>query len=222
MILKKKTVLIISLICLLVVVGYLNHQLTKKSLLQSSNEYQQHEEDQLMKINSLVDDSIVETVSENLSEVELDDIPVVDSRDSMIDDLKTDTDDDIEETITKEENMRSSNYFIEYRLSRDKLRASLIERLNEIVNNEKTNEDMRTNAQNEIISIGQIAETELYVEGLVKAKGFEDALVFLKNDSARVVVSVKELSEQDVMKILEIVKSETSIDPSNIKIMKKF
>jgi len=221
MILKKKTVLIISLICLLVVVGYLNHQLTKKSLLQSSNEYQQHEEDQLMRINSIADDSVVETASENLSDEVVDDIAIVDSRDSIIDGLKSDTDDDIEETITKEKNMRSSNYFIEYRLSRDKLRASLIDRLNEIVNNDKTSEEMRTNAQNEIMSIGQTAELELYIEGLVKAKGFEDALVFLKDDSARVVVSSSELSEQDVMKILEIVKTETGIDPSNIKIMKK-
>ncbi len=222
MVVKKKTVLIISLVCLLVVVGYLNHQLTKKSLMQSSNEYQQHEEDQLMQINSLVDDDIVETVSENVAEEEIEDIAVVDSRDSMIDSLKSDVDDDIEETITKEENMRNTNYFIEYRLSRDKLRASLIDSLNEIVNNEKTNEEMRTKAQSEIIGIGQIAEMELYIEGLIKAKGFEDALVFLKEESARIVVSANELAEQDVMKILEIVKSEASIEASNIKIMKKF
>lgn len=92
----------------------------------------------------------------------------------------------------------------------------------EIINNENTNDEVRTKAQNEIISIGQVAELELSLEGLIKAKGYEDVLVFLSDDSVRVVVSINELTEQDVAKIFEIVRNETSIDASNIKIMKKF
>jgi len=223
MVVKKKTVLIISLICLLMLVGYLNHQLTQKSITQSSNEYQKHEEDQLAKMNDLIKDDVIETTSDDILQGEgIEDVTVIDSRDNLIEGLLTDTDENIESTMTKEENMRSNNYFIEYRLSRDKLRASLIDRLNDIVNSEKTSEDMRTNAQGEIIRIGQISETELSLEGLIKAKGFEDALVFLKDESVRVVVAASELTEQDVMKILEIVNSETGIEPSNIKIMKKF
>ncbi len=43
--------------------------------------------------------------------------------------------------------MQSKNYFIEQRLARDKLRASLIDRINEIVNNENTSDETRTEAQ---------------------------------------------------------------------------
>lgn len=223
MVVKKKTVLIISLICLLIVVGFLNHQLTKKSMIESSNEYQRYEEDQFASMKDSIEVNTIEATTENLlTDEDIEDVTIIDSRDNLIEGLMTDTDEDIENTIAKEENMRNNNYFIEYRLSRDKLRASLIDRLNEIVNNDKTSEDMRTNAQNEIMQIGQIAEMELSIEGLIKAKGFEDALIFLKDDSARVVVSANELTEQDVMKILEIVKSEANIDPSNITIMKKF
>lgn len=220
MYIKKKTALIISLVCLLVVVGYVNHELTKRSLRETSSDYQQHEENQLMEISKIIDDDIASISSEDIESEE--DIEVIDSKSGEIGSLKKDTEDNIETVITKEESFRSSNYFIEHRLSRDKLRASLIDRLNEIINNENTNEETRTKAQTEIIALGQVAELELSLEGLIKSKGFEDALVFIGDDSARVVVSTDELTEQDMVKIFEIVKSEADIEAGNIKIMKKF
>lgn len=220
MYIKKKNALIIALVCLLVVVGYVNHELTKRSLRETSSDYQQHEENQLMEISKIIDDENSE-VSNQDAESE-DGIEIVDSKVDEIEDLKKDAENNIESVITKEESFRSSNYFIEHRLSRDKLRASLIDRLNEIINNENTNDETRAKAQDEIIALGKVAELELSLEGLIKAKGFEDALVFLGNNSARVVVSTDELTEQDVVKILEIVKNETDIEAGNIKIMKKF
>lgn len=220
MYIKKKTALIIALICLLFGIGYVNHELIKQSLMQSSNDYQKHEENQLMELSKTIDDdrsgaSLGDTDAKG-------DVEIVDSKSDAIGDLKKNADDDIESVITKEESFKSSNYFIEHRLSRDKLRATLIDRLYEIINNENTNDETRTKAQNEIISLGQVAELELSLEGLIKAKGFEDALVFLSDDSASVVVSTNELTEQDVIKIFEIVKRETDIEAGNIKIMKKF
>lgn len=216
---RRKLATLISLIILLVFIGYINNRLTNESLLESSNEYQKHEEMELAKMN--YDDS-VETVSEVIDKDDLEkDIKIVDSKENDVVKLTNTVNNSIEEEITKEENMKDSSYFIEYRLSRDKMRANLIERLKEIINNDKTSQSIRDDAQKEIIRIGNIAEKELSIEGLIKAKGFEDALVFLTNESARVVVSVDNLSEQDVMKILEIVKNETSIETSKIKIMKK-
>lgn len=117
--------------------------------------------------------------------------------------------------------MSSKNYFVEYRLSRDKLRASLVDRLDLIVNNANTTETVRSEAQKEIMKIGNHSETELQIEGLIKGKGFEDAIVFLSDKDIKIVVSSLELKEQDMVKILDIVKSETDYDANNIKIMKK-
>ncbi|MTI65433.1 MAG: SpoIIIAH-like family protein [Firmicutes bacterium] len=216
MIIKKRTLYLISLVILLVVIGYINHQLNKQSMKQASTEYQRYEEDLVDTYNG--DEDAIETANESVES----EMKVVDSRENQVSDIKNKTNDDIEETISKEENRKKSNYFIEYRLSRDKLRATLIERLNKIIENDKTTEKIRTQAQQEIISIGNLSEKELYIEGLLKSKGFEDALVFLREDKVRVVVSVDKLTKQDVMKILDIVKEETKLDASNIKIMEKF
>ncbi len=68
---------------------------------------------------------------------------------------------------------------------------------------------------------GDLAEKELTIEGLIKAKGFEEALVFLTEENLKIIVSVAELTEQDVVKILNIAMGETDLDADNIKIMKK-
>ncbi|WP_425448599.1 SpoIIIAH-like family protein [Dethiothermospora halolimnae] len=221
MIIKKKALLITSLVLVLVMVGYIHHQLTKQSLLDTSNDYEKHEEGLLAEMNDGENDINSETTLKELEEGEELNIDVNIEKDKDIDDLSTKVNDSIETSITKQENIEKNNYFIEYRLSRDKLRAELSEKLTSIIENDKTSKEIRTKAQEEIIRIGNVSETELYIEGLIKAKGFEDALVFLKENSGKVIVSVDELTEQDVMKILEIVKGETSIEASNITIMKK-
>ncbi len=69
--------------------------------------------------------------------------------------------------------------------------------------------------------MGDLSEKELTIEGLVKAKGFEEVLAFLTDENIKIIVSRDELSEQDMVKILDIVMGETDLDASNIKIMKK-
>lgn len=223
MVIKKRTLLLLSLIIVLTIIGYINHSITKQALLETTSEYERYEdknlEDVFMKDNKTVETSSTDYIK---NEDTNKDDKIIDSKDNAISSLTNKTENEIEESITKEENRKSNNYFVEYRLSRDKLRASLVERLNNIINNEKTDTEIRKKAQEEIIRIGNISEKELLIEGLIKAKGFEDALVFLKDNSVRVIVSVDVLSEQDVMKILEIVKSETDFEPSAIKIMKKY
>lgn len=221
MVIKKRTLLLVSLIIVLTIIGYINHTITKQALLETTSEYEKYEDKNLEDVMT-DENKTVETISNDYAQNENMDDTIIDSKDNTISSLSSKTEIEIEESITKEENRKSNNYFVEYRLSRDKLRASLVERLNNIINNEMTDKDTRKKAQEEIIRIGKISEKEILIEGLIKAKGFEDALVFLKDDSVRVIVSADILSEQDVMKILEIVKSETKFEPSAIKIMKKY
>ncbi|EOD01734.1 SpoIIIAH-like family protein [Caldisalinibacter kiritimatiensis] len=217
MFLKRKTILLITLVFLLVIVGYINHQFTKYSLLESSNEYQEYEKEKM----SDIQDTNKEVTQSNVDDIKESNTDVADNN-SAVKVMTDETNENIEETMSKSVEVENSNYFIEYRISRDKLRADLIERLEEIINNKATDQSIRNEAQKQIITIGKIAEKELFIEGLIKAKGFENVVVFLDENSARVVVSRDELTEQDVMKILEIVMSETELDATQIKIMKKF
>lgn len=214
----KKPAIIIILVLLLVLTGYINHNLTKQASARVSSDYQNYEESELAK-ELQSDESLVPALSED---EEMDDFEIIDSESSSsLDDMITETEEEISQAISSEERLISKNYFIEQRLSRDKLRASLIDRLNAIVNNENSSQQMIDEAQKKIMEIGNLSEKELTTEGLIKAKGFEEALVFLTENDAKIVVGKEELTEQDVVKILEIVLSETDLDAENVNIMKK-
>ncbi|NLY67731.1 MAG: SpoIIIAH-like family protein [Tissierellia bacterium] len=214
----KKPAIIIILVLLLVLTGYINHNLTKQASARVSSDYQNYEESELAK-ELQSDESLVPALSED---EEMDDFEIIDSESSSsLDDMITETEEEISQAISSEERLISKNYFIEQRLSRDKLRASLIDRLNAIVNNENSSQQMIDEAQKKIMEIGNLSEKELTIEGLIKAKGFEEALVFLTENDAKIVVGKEELTEQDVVKILEIVLSETDLDAENVNIMKK-
>lgn len=211
----KKPAIITILIVLLVLTGYVNHQLTQKSMSRISSDYQRHEEREM---ENLTDDTNQTTIND----VEKDEIEIVEGEvDKEVSQLTEEINMNIEEAISKENNLQSKNYFVEYRLARDRMRGNLVERLKEIITDDKSSSEMIDKAQNEIMRIGNITESELYMEGLIKAKGFDDVLVFLKEDGVKVVVSADELLEQDVIKILDVVKNETNLEASQIKIMKK-
>ncbi len=203
----KRPVFIGLLVILLVFTGYLNHYFTQQAQIKSSKDYQNYE---------------LEEMARNLEAADTENQLVLDPTDH-VDIIETAIDDESEvlETMYSDALKESKNYFVEYRLSRDKLRATLVDRLQEIINNENTSEAVRADAQREIMRIGNNSEIELQIEGLIKSKGYDDAIVFLTNKDIKVVVSAPELSEQDMVKILEIVKSETDFDTHDIKIMKK-
>lgn len=210
----KRPAIIGLLLILLIFTGYLNYQFTQQALRKTSQEYQRHEAAEMQNYLNSNDYAIGNQ----------DDMEIVDSLipgEENIAEVISSANETIKGEIDKEVANLNRNYFVEQRLSRDKLRASLIDRLASIVDNDQTNETMRTEAQKEIINIGKISETELQIESLVKSKGFDEALVLLTDEDVKVIVSVEELTETEMVKILDIVRSETEFDMDNIKIMKK-
>lgn len=208
----KRPAIIGLLLILLVFTGYLNYQLTQQALLNASKDYQTHEELELTKSG---DTEYILSEEEDYIDI-VDTLPINDNIAEVISTSKT----ELTEAMNAE-TTSNRNYFVDYRLSRDKLRAGMVDRLDEIVSNTQTAVEVRTKAQEEIMKIGNISEKELQIEGLVKSKGFAEALVFMTDIDIKVVVSINELTEQDMIKILDIVKSETTFTADNIKIMKK-
>ena len=213
----QRPAIIRILLILLVFTGYLNYQFTQQALRKTSKDYQRYEASE--RDNFLASEGRDEAEDNKDEEIE-----IVDSGQSSEDDVAqvvSSGNKDIKEQVGEEASNLNIDYFVEHRLSRDKLRANLIDRLVEIVDNDKTDDAKRAEAQEEIMEIGRISETELRIEGLVKSKGFEEVLVLLTDEDIKVVVSTDELTETDMVKILDIVKAETDFEMDSIKIMKK-
>ena len=71
------------------------------------------------------------------------------------------------------------------------------------------------------IELTEMTEKELLLESLIKAYGFEDAVVVIGIDSDNINVITKspELSTDDAILIYSIVAEETNVSPENVKII---
>lgn len=115
-------------------------------------------------------------------------------------------------------NTIGSDFFSSARLTREQTRAKNKEMLMEIVDNKNVSEKQKKDAVNGIVKLTSIAEMESATEILLEAKGFKDVVVSIVDKSADIIVNAKNLTEQQIAQIEDIVKRKTEISPENIVI----
>jgi len=113
------------------------------------------------------------------------------------------------------------NFFIDYRLERDRLRSQEADYLREIINNPNASKESKEKAQKDLIALAQKIEKEMMMENLIKAKGFEDSVVLLAENSANVVVKSSGLQTKEVAQITDIVTRITGLPIDKITIVER-
>lgn len=126
---------------------------------------------------------------------------------------------DVEETQHVSSSVTTESFFAQARMSRESSRSKAIEMLNQIINNPNADEDSKKQAQAQVMKLATITDKETIAENLIKAKGFDDAVVFVSDDTANVTVRTDGLSATDMARIQEIVTSQTGVSIKNIKIV---
>ncbi|NCA67710.1 MAG: SpoIIIAH-like family protein [Clostridia bacterium] len=111
------------------------------------------------------------------------------------------------------------SYFSAIRSDRDSTRAQSFSYLDAIINSENSTEAVVATAQAKKMELINFAEQEMVLEGLIKARGFEDAYVTLETSNVNVVVKDSELDSADVAQILSIITAETGCSPTNVIIV---
>ena len=111
------------------------------------------------------------------------------------------------------------NYFAEARMNKESARSKSIEMLNAMLNNSNIDAESKKKAQDDMLALASVTDKEASCENLIKAKGFEECVVFVNGDSASVTVKSAGLSNSDLAKIQEIVSSQTGVVIKNIKIV---
>lgn len=117
----------------------------------------------------------------------------------------------VSNTVTK-------NYFEEAKLSREQTRAKNKDTLTQLVNNENATDAQKQKAMNEIMNMTDVSEKETATENLLAAKGFNEAVVTILDDSVDVVVNAQELTEQQIAQIEDVVKRKTECAADKIVI----
>jgi stage III sporulation protein AH len=195
--------------------------------LETSSEFARYEEIKLTEVD-LSDSELPEgeatKESPILGEAEKParDISLVDSTENKVEDLVSEASTTIASSITNSKSIKRTNYFMESRLNTTIEREKIVELLNEMINNEMTDENNRKAANDHKLKLIDIMNKEKIIENLIKAKGFEEALVFITDNSVNVIVEAEKITDSDMAKILDIVMRETKVPFDNIKILNKF
>ena len=115
----------------------------------------------------------------------------------------------------------AEDVFATFKEERKTSRAQEMSYIDSVVTSTETDETTRATAQKQRLSLIETMDTELSAEGLIKTKLGCQAVVSIGEDNVNVVVDKKELSDDEVTQIAEIVKSETGKDSPNFQVMPK-
>ena len=112
-----------------------------------------------------------------------------------------------------------TDYFTEARKNREMAREEAIDIVKDIAADMQTNSQAAEDVLKKVTAIAAAVEREAKLEGLIKAKGFADCVVYLADEACSVVVKGKDLTPAQTMQITEIVTAQTGISAQKINIM---
>ncbi len=115
-------------------------------------------------------------------------------------------------------NTVTADYFEAAKLSREQTRAKNKETLLDLVNSKSASEAQKEKAMNEIVAMTAVNEKETATENLLAAKGFQEVVVTIVDDSVDVIVNAETLTEQQIAQIEDVVKRKTECSSDKIVI----
>lgn len=116
-----------------------------------------------------------------------------------------------------DENSTVVSFFTSYRSARDASRQESFMYYDSIINSETASVAAIASAEDKRQELVGFTETELVLEGLIKAKGFEDAVVTISTANVNAIVKkAGELDQTDAAQILSIITAETGVTASKV------
>lgn len=140
----------------------------------------------------------------------------VDTPDELL--VAEQTDPDSTETSGTAEDQ---DYFAASRLSREQARDEAVSTLKELSESETADQTAKDEAAAQISALAEDSVAEANIESMIRAKGYEDAVVMIGDGSVNVVVAPPEggLQATDVTVIKDIVVAEAGVTAGQIKIV---
>jgi len=112
----------------------------------------------------------------------------------------------------------SSPYFRQARESRQAAREESLQMLRDLANDVTASQQTVDETAEKIVAVAAAVDQESKIESLIRAKGFEDCVVFIEGENCNVVVQSDGLTPAQTLQISEIVTAQSSVKSENIKI----
>ncbi len=250
MILKKETLVFLTSLAIIFIIGYVNLTMGPKDEF-NPDEYGQMQEEinseeasvELVETNDETNPSdTTETTDETQTADSTKEVAGVSSDDKSISEILGDITDitDIaalngteEETDTdksssdtgKESDVAGTNSeqlnisFSNFKLSKEKSNMDIVDQLETNLSNGLISENTKKQFEDLLLNKNNYIKKEQSIELMLQTKGYDESIVVVDENMIKVITNDK-IEQADATKILDIVVSETSYDPSQIKIVK--
>jgi len=106
-----------------------------------------------------------------------------------------------------------------FRLEREQLQARQEAELKDIIYSQDSDEQIRVQAQRQLMALLEHTREENTIEGLLQSRGFEEVLVSIADASANILVRGTALTARQSAVILELVMEQTGLTGGNVKIV---
>ena len=110
-------------------------------------------------------------------------------------------------------------YFAEAKLSRTKARDEAADALKYMLEDANLTTDQMTQLTIEAADIAKSIETEGKIENLIKAKGFQECMVYLADDKIDVLVKCSGMTDSEAAQIKDVILGEVAVPDSSISII---
>jgi len=134
-----------------------------------------------------------------------------------------DEDEEADAAADEVQSVAAGSSFEEARLSRTRARDEAIETLKQIFTDLNAEDaqggEEAAQAAMEAVGLARSIESESKIENLILAKGFEECLVYISEDSAEVAIKSEGLLANEVSVIKDLILQETNLTAENIKIL---
>lgn len=112
----------------------------------------------------------------------------------------------------------AQNFSAQAKLNREQMRSKNKEALIEVINNENVADDLKQSAMEDLMDMTNRSEMEIAAENLLTAKGFENSVVSLTEDSCDVVICRETLTDSERAQIEDILARKTDLGIENVVI----
>lgn len=228
-ILKKNQIIISVIAIMLIAAGYMNYTSNEKQALETavltdSEKYAGIGDATLVSANvadnnDLVNNNEGQNITDDSTKNE-DEIKSNEQNTETKENDKNTIQNEINTSTTVTENS-GDQYFAELRLERDKMYSQMLESYQKILSNSQISETQKEISENEIKKINDTRNAIMIAENLIKNKGFQDLIIFINGDSISIIVKAKELKEEQIAQIQNIISRELKGEIENIHISNK-
>ncbi|MBQ1248984.1 MAG: SpoIIIAH-like family protein [Selenomonadales bacterium] len=118
------------------------------------------------------------------------------------------------------EDVIKTDDYIELRIARDRHRSEARELLAQAIEAEE-DKTVRREKQTALWESDKNRQAESEIETIIKARGFDDALVFCQSDSATVIVRTDSLMREEVIELSSLIERISGVKKEHILIRAK-